>query len=137
MWLVTICGSFISVTFPTKQETKQKKSKKLRVQTIFLLFLLNFHFVLLLSPSILLWLSWKNYKPKLAYYTLVMKFFSACFLSAKWGEKSVGYQASFYVYGRCLNFLNQSDTKQAFMYTAGVWISSCCNSPVRFAFLLR
>ena len=52
VWLVTFCGSFISVTFPIKQETKQKKSKKLRVQTIFLLFLLNFHFVLLLSPSI-------------------------------------------------------------------------------------
>ena len=32
---------------------------------------------------------------------------------------------------------NQFDTKQAFMYTAGDWISSCRNSPQRLAILLR
>ena len=32
---------------------------------------------------------------------------------------------------------NQFDTKQAFVYTAGDWISSCRNSPERLVILLR
>ena len=47
VWLVTFCGSFTSISSPTKEETKLKKSKKLRVQTIFRRF---FYILYLFSP---------------------------------------------------------------------------------------
>ena len=45
--LVTFCDAFTSISSPTKEETKQKKSKKLRVQTIFRRF---FYIRYLFSP---------------------------------------------------------------------------------------